>query len=306
MQPRPSLGGMDADDWHFSPDRDGAVASAGAWNQKYQSPLREAKQATSQNCFTRVRTNFPYSCVGTRPADDNRQGVLRRLGDVSVVRHFQSVIAVTGLAFEAKIAGGVAVVRDGGRTTATLDAAIARGGRGIMSFGIAGGLAPGLQPGQWVVASTVVSERGRHEVDRPWSERLLNALPGALHAAIAGVDSPVRDALAKRALFVHTGALVVDMESHLAARIAAAHGLPFAACRVIIDPAHRDLPPAALLSLRPNGIPDWVAVLRSVVEQPNQLPGLMRLALDASIARAALRRGRAALGPSLAFPDLTH
>jgi adenosylhomocysteine nucleosidase len=241
--------------------------------------------------------------VGTRPTDDNREGVLRRLGDVSVARDFQSVIAVTGLAFEAKIAGGVAVVRDGRRTTATLDAAIARGGRGIMSFGIAGGLAPGLRPGQWVVASAVVSERGRHEVDRHWSERLLGALPNALHAAIAGVDSPVGDACAKRALFVHTGALVVEMESHLAARIAAAHGLPFAACRVIIDPAHRNLPPAALLSLRPNGIPNLVAVLRSVVEQPHQLPGLMRLALDASIARAALRRGRAALGPSLAFPD---
>ena len=279
---------------------------SGGLGSQNQSTVGNAAQATSQKHFTHVRTTLPYSCVGTRRADDNREGVLRRLGDVSVVRDFESVIAVTGLAFEAKIAGGVAVVRDGWRTTATLDAAIARGGRGIMSFGIAGGLAPGLRPGQWIVASTVISERGPHEVDRLWSERLLHALPGARHAAIAGVDSPVRDALAKRALFVHTGALVVDMESHLAARIAAAHGLPFAACRVIIDPAHRDLPPAALLNLRPNGIPDWVAVLRSVVEQPNQLPGLMRLALDAAIARAALRRGRAALGPSLAFPDVTE
>ena len=243
--------------------------------------------------------------MGTRPADDNREGGLRRLGDVSAVRHLQSVIAVTGLAFEAKIAGGIAVVRDGRRTAATLNAAIARGGRGIMSFGIAGGLAPGLRPGQWVVASTVISDRGRHEVHRQWSERLLDALPGALNAAIAGVDAPVCDAQAKRALFVHTGALIVDMESHMAARIAAAHGLPFAACRVIIDPAHRNLPPAALLSLRPNGIPDLAAVLRSIAGQPNQLPGLVRLALDASIARAALRRGRAALGPSLAFPELT-
>jgi hopanoid-associated phosphorylase len=265
----------------------------------------EAEQATSQGHFARVTTTLPYSCVGTRPADDNKEGVLRRLGDVSVVRHLQSVIAVTGLAFEAKIAGGVAVVRDGRRTVATLNAAIERGGRGIMSFGIAGGLAPGLRPGQWVVASRVISERGCHEVDQQWSERLVGALPGTLQGAIAGVDAPACDACAKRALFVHTGALVVDMESHLAARIAAAHGLPFVACRVILDPADRNLPPAALLSLRPNGIPDLAAVLRSIVEQPNQLPGLMRLALDAAIARTALRRGRAALGPGLAFPDLT-
>src|SRR5207247_2534193 len=85
-----------------------------------------------------------------------------------------------------------------------------------------------------------------------------------------------------------------DMESHLAARIAAAHGLPFTACRVIVDPAHRNLPPAALLALRPDGSPDVPAVLRSVMEQPRQLPDLMRLAVAATIARAALPRIRAA------------
>jgi adenosylhomocysteine nucleosidase len=216
--------------------------------------------------------------------------------------HFRSVVTVTGLAFEARIAGGVTVVSDGLRT-GTLKAEIDRGSRGVISFGIAGGLAPHLTPGQWVVASAIVTDGERHATDRDWSERLLRALPGAIHATIAGSDAPLVDPHAKRALHARTGALVVDMESHLAARIAAAHGLPFTACRVIVDPAHRNLPPAALLSLRPDGSPDVAAVLRSVMEQPSQLPDLMRLALDAAIARAALRRGRALLGPALAFPD---
>jgi adenosylhomocysteine nucleosidase len=216
--------------------------------------------------------------------------------------HFRSVVTVTGLAFEARIAGGVTVVSDGLRT-GTLKAEIDRGSRGVISFGIAGGLAPHLTPGQWVVASVIVTDGERHATDRDWSERLLRALPGAIHATIAGSDAPLVDPHAKRALHARTGALVVDMESHLAARIAAAHGLPFTACRVIVDPAHRNLPPAALLSLRPDGSPDVAAVLRSVMEQPSQLPDLMRLALDAAIARAALRRGRALLGPALAFPD---
>jgi len=241
--------------------------------------------------------------VGALPEDEDREGALRRLGDVSAARHIRSVVAVTGLAFEARIAGGVTVISDGHRTAAILRAAIARGSRGIISFGIAGGLAPDLAPGQWVVASAVVSDREHHPVDARWSECLLDALPRAKHAAIAGVDAPVADPKAKRALHARTGAIVVDMESHLAARIAAAHGLPFTACRVIVDPVHRNLPPAALLGMRPNGIPDIAAVLRSVIAQPGQLPGLMRLAIDASIARASLRRGRAALGPSLAFPD---
>jgi adenosylhomocysteine nucleosidase len=242
--------------------------------------------------------------VGALTGDADRDRVRRGACDVSAIHPFRSVVAVTGLAFEARIAGGVTVISDGLRTGATLKAEIERGSRGIISFGIAGGLAPHMPPGQWVVASAIVSDVGRHATDPEWSERLLRALPGSVHATIAGSNAPVADPLAKRELHDRTGAIVVDMESHLAARIAAAHGLPFTACRVVVDPAHRNLPPAALLSLRPDGSPNLGAVLRSVMEQPKQLPDLMRLALDATIARAALRRGRALLGPTLGFPDL--
>jgi len=207
-----------------------------------------------------------------------------------------------GLAFEARIAGGVTVVGDGLRNAATMRAIISRGSCGIISFGIAGGLAPELSTGQWVVASSVVSGDERHEVDVLWSKRLLDTLPGAKHLAMVGVDAPIADPTAKRALHDRTGAAAVDMESHLAARIAAAHGLPFTACRVIVDPAHRALPPAALLSLGGEGVPDLSGILRSVMGRPGQLPDLIRLALDTSIAKAALRRGRELLGPSLAFP----
>jgi adenosylhomocysteine nucleosidase len=252
----------------------------------------------------KLRELVPYLSVGALYGDADRNRILRGAHDVSAIGRFRSVVTVTGLAFEARIAGGVTVISDGVRTGATLKAEIERGSRGVISFGIAGGLAPHLAPGQWVVASAIVSDRDRHVTDPDWSERLLRALPGAVHAMIAGNDAPVADPRAKRALYDRTGAIVVDMESHLAARIAAAHGLPFTACRVIVDPAHRNLPPAALLGLRPDGNPDVAAVLRSVMEQPSQLPDLMRLAFDATIARAALRRGRALLGPALGFPDL--
>jgi adenosylhomocysteine nucleosidase len=214
------------------------------------------------------------------------------------------VVAVTGLAFEARIAGGAAVIDCGLRDSAPLRSIIAHGCRGIISFGVAGALAPGLAPGQWIVASSIVANDEHHAVDRLWSECLLKVLPGARHAAIAGVDATVNEPSAKRALHARTHALGVDMESHVAARVAHDHGLPFAACRVILDPAHRTLPPAARVSLRGQAVPDPRAVLRSVTEEPSQLPALIRLALDASIAKIALRRGRALLGPSFAFPDL--
>ena len=99
-----------------------------------------------------------------------------------------------------------------------------------------------------------------------------------------------------------TGAVAVDNESHVAARIAAAHRIPFAACRAVIDPAHSVLPPAAVTGLRHDGTPDVLAVFRSVVRQPSQLPALARTALEARTAGAALRRGRRLLGVGLAFP----
>src|SRR6266567_5072468 len=109
----------------------------------------------------KLRELVPYLSAGALLGDEDRDRVLRAAPDVSAIRHFRSVIAVTGLAFEARIAGGVTVISDGLRTGATLKAEIERGSRGVISFGIAGGLAPHLPPGQWVVASAIVSDRAR-------------------------------------------------------------------------------------------------------------------------------------------------
>jgi hopanoid-associated phosphorylase len=216
-----------------------------------------------------------------------------------------SVVAVTCLALEARIAAGAGVsviCSHAAHLIVALEAAIRQGAGGIISFGIAGGLAPDLLPGDWVIAAGVRSDRGRLATDHGWARRLLAALPGAVHADIVGVDAPVADPMEKRRMRARTGAAAVDMESHIAARIAAAHGLPFAACRVVIDPAHRQLPPAALVGLRLDGTPDVGAVLGSLARQPAQLPALTRMALDLRAAGKALRRGRRLLGAGLGFP----
>jgi len=215
------------------------------------------------------------------------------------------VVAVTCLALEARIAlgPGVAVIcNHASQLVASLEAAAKRGAAGIISFGIAGGLAPDLVAGDWVVGSGVRSEQGHFPTDRGWARALLEALPSAVHAEIVGADTPIAHPLEKRRLHLRTGAVAVDTESHVAARIAAAHRIPFAACRAVIDPAHSALPPAAVFGLRHDGTPDVLAVFRAVVRQPSQLPALARTALDARTAGAALRRGRRLLGAGLGFP----
>jgi adenosylhomocysteine nucleosidase len=215
------------------------------------------------------------------------------------------VVAVTCLALEAGIARGpgVSVIcNQSSGLRAALDAAIARGASGIISFGIAGGLAPGLIAGNWVVASGVTSGKGVFATDRTWTQRLLDMLPGAVHAPVAGANQVVQSPREKWQLYDETRAAAVDLESHIAAEIAAEHRIPFAACRVILDAAHRMLPPAATLGLRFDGAPNVPAVFRSVLQEPAQLPDLLRVAIDHHIARRALRSGRRQLGVGLGFP----
>jgi len=216
------------------------------------------------------------------------------------------IVAVTSLALEARIAVGpdVSVVcSQGERLAAVLESAVARGARGMISFGIAGGLAPGLAAGDWIAAAAVITGQRRFPTDQAWTRSLRERLPHAVQADILGMDNPAADPERKQSLYAGTGAVAVDMESHIAAAVAAAHQIPFAAFRVIIDAADKPLPPAALVGLRTDGTADVPAVLRSLLQQPSQLPALVRTALDAWIASAALRRGRRMLGAGLGFPD---
>jgi adenosylhomocysteine nucleosidase len=212
------------------------------------------------------------------------------------------VIAVTGLKREARLLSGPGVVAiagggDHARLEAEIDAA-SDGATGILSIGLGGALAEGLSAGDWVVASTV----DRIETDPEWTNRLLSRLPGARLGPITGSDAMVVDAAAKAALHAATGALAVDMESHVASRAARRHGLPFAAARTISDAAERALPRAAQAGMRPDGAMDVAAVLAELARRPWELPALVRTGVEAETAFAALLRGRQLLGGALMGP----
>jgi hopanoid-associated phosphorylase len=223
------------------------------------------------------------------------------------------MIVVVGLAFEARIAAGPGVrvicSGDGRSLSSSLKQAIKdaqlrreRCG-GLISFGVAGGLDPDLQPGTCVVGSAILMGKSRIATDAVWSRRLLDTIPEAVHGTLLGVRAPVAHPDEKRALYEETGAVAVDMESHIVARAAVEHAIPVAAIRVITDPAMRSLPACAVSAMRPNGTTDIAAMIRSVVKRPQELPALLQTALDARAARNALVRGRQLLGPGLGLPN---
>lgn len=214
-----------------------------------------------------------------------------------------SVLVVTGVAREARIAAapGVQTICSGG-SPSRLREILARHDPAktpvIISFGIAGGLNPALIPGHVIVADAVVSRVHRWPTDKELTDALMGALQSrsdlsVLRASIAGVDRALLDSIAKNSSRAHTGAAVVDMESHIAAEYAAAHGLRFAAIRVVCDPASRSLPPLVNDALALDGTISLGGVFRSLTRQPGQIGDLLRLARDSQVAFRALARAGA-------------
>jgi len=220
------------------------------------------------------------------------------------------VIAATGLRAEARIAARSANVRavagggDGARLAQLIEYSVAEGGQAIISFGIAAGLVPSLAAGACLVGREVLYAGICHRADTAWTARMEEAIGTAMRVAIAGVDRPLKSASEKRALNAESGAVAADMESHIVARLATRHRLPFAVLRVIADPAEREIPSAALAGLRSDGGLDPLGVISSLLQNLGQLPALIHLAADVRRAMTALVRCHYLLGSDLGFRNL--
>jgi hopanoid-associated phosphorylase len=218
------------------------------------------------------------------------------------------MIVVVGMAFEARIAAGLGVPvvcgGDGKNLAVALARAMAAGCGGLISFGVAGGLAPALKPGSCIIGSSILDGDTHRPTDARWAQRLMRIIPSATLGSIAGVHEPLAHASEKRSLHQETGAIAVDMESHVVARAAEQHGVPLAAIRVIVDPVERTIPRSALAGSRADGTIDPLAVMVSLMRNPRDLLGLIRMSFDARAARATLVRGSALLGPGLGLLDL--
>lgn len=212
-----------------------------------------------------------------------------------------TVLCTSGLAVEAKIAraAGFPVVIGAGdraRTSALVEEA-AQGASCLMSFGIAGALAPELRSGDVVISAEVVSE-GSHWRAEEWFQARVADLAleiGAFQGPVLGAAAILATEADKSRAWRDTGALAVDLESSVVAGVATRLGIPFLVARTIADAACRELPPAALIPLSETGTPKLASVLASVLRRPGQIPTLIRLARETRTALSALTRPARAL-----------
>ena len=193
---------------------------------------------------------------------------------------------VVGLQAEARLLDGRVFIGGGhadGAARAATDA-IDAGATGLVSFGLAGGLSPGLPAGAVAVARAVLWRGQRFSADPALSA----GLGGSSVDLALACDVVVAGAGEKARLWHETGAAVVDMESGPVAEAAERAGVPFATLRAVCDPAWRELPPAALAALDPAGLIGIGRVIGSLLRQPRQVGSLIALARDAALARRAL------------------
>jgi adenosylhomocysteine nucleosidase len=110
-----------------------------------------------------------------------------------------------------------------------------------------------------------------------------------VRGGLVGVEQVVAARASKAVLHSETGASAVDMESHIAADYAAAANLPFAALRVISDPANRSLPQMVATAIKPNGDIDLRRVLRGLARNPASIRSVISTGIDFNTALRSLR-----------------
>ena len=205
------------------------------------------------------------------------------------------------------LTGGVELIVSGIGPQRASDAAtvlVERGVKGLASFGIAGGLAEGLGPGDLVLSESVIGESGdRWATDKKWREalgiRLQHLTPS--RGAVAESSRVVATPSDKRALHLATEASIVDMESASVLQAAAQRKLPGLVVRAVADDATTALPTAVRQAFDSQGnIRPGRCAMRAL-RDPRIIPDLIRVARGFSHATRTLKAVVTAVGGRLSF-----
>lgn len=202
----------------------------------------------------------------------------------------QRIGVLVGMQSEAKLARHLypAAIEASGATKegakAALNRLIAAHVTSIVSFGFAAGLDPLIKAGT-ILLPNVIHVEGKDYVADPALRLKLGAEKSRIKVgALLHSDEIITASVEKQKLFEQTGCVALDMESGIVAQYCEDHQIPFAVLRVVCDSAARDLPPLACLALSRDGNLNTPKMMKSLISNPTQITGLIKLGLDAGVA----------------------
>jgi hypothetical protein len=152
----------------------------------------------------------------------------------------------------------------------------------LVSFGLAGALVSGLEPGTLLTARRVVDAEGTVL----WEDEPLH-VPGALTAVVCDAGRIVDNPVERRELARNTGAAAVDTES----ATLAATGRLAGVVRAISDTPEQPVGRLAHAAT-PDGATDWRVVAKALTSEPR---ATLRTALGTRRALASLRSAASTL-----------
>ena len=174
---------------------------------------------------------------------------------------------------------------------------VAEGVGALGVAGVSGGLNPDLEPGDLVLADSIIQEsdntcqqvwEGNSKfVEIVYTALIAKGIP-AYRGAIITAQKPVLSARNKQALFTKTNALVADMESAAVATVANNAGLPFFALRTVCDVAARSIPREIFDCLNQAGNVRLFHLFRMLLLRPTLVSDLLRTRKDFTAALGSL------------------
>jgi len=168
----------------------------------------------------------------------------------------------------------------------------------LVSVGVAGGLAPGIDVGHIILPSQILQTDGKR-IFGAWlpdvagiddAHQCLTADGIAVRrGTVLTVSEGVLTRDAKAALFARYRGLAVDMESAAVARVASEAGLPFFGLRAVCDPAEKTVPKELYEILDGDGKIRPGSVVMGLVRRPALVLDMWALGRLFSSARNSLK-----------------
>ncbi|QNK01177.1 purine and other phosphorylase-like protein, family 1 [Dyella telluris] len=183
-------------------------------------------------------------------------------------------------------------------------ALIEAGAQALVSFGVAGGLAPGLRSGTLLCPACVLDERSHdYQPDPSWRAALLQRLaatnlPLMAQGSLLSLPVPLLTATEKGAMRERHQSLAVDMESAAIARVADEYRIPFVVLRAVVDERDDHVPAALQAGIDAWGRPLAARMLLALLRRPQLLAELPGLAARMGNATRTLRATAKAVGAS--------